>query len=160
MNENHPKAVSVVVKRTVRTVSCQFLIFFMNMHHGFNILNLARFHSYNATFRSPVLFLSSGKGEVNLRSPLERALVPRLRTGVSISKFHIVVLCLKTPQSVALHSVIYRRWQDIKTICWSCLMVILSQLAGWFAYSCCSRLEHRASLKRFVSHQFLNLRHR
>jgi hypothetical protein len=30
---------------------------------------------------------------------------------------------------------------------------------GWFVYSCCSHLEHRASAKRFVSLQFLNLRH-
>jgi hypothetical protein len=30
----------------------------------------------------------------------------------------------------------------------------------WFGlvYSCCSHLEHRASVKRFVSLQFLNLR--
>jgi hypothetical protein len=28
-----------------------------------------------------------------------------------------------------------------------------------FFYSCCSNLEHRASVKRFVSSQFLNLRH-
>jgi hypothetical protein len=32
-------------------------------------------------------------------------------------------------------------------------------LVGWFVYSCCSHLEHRASVKRFVSLQFLNLRH-
>jgi hypothetical protein len=30
---------------------------------------------------------------------------------------------------------------------------------GWFVYSCCSHLEHKASVKRFVSLQFLNLRH-
>jgi hypothetical protein len=29
----------------------------------------------------------------------------------------------------------------------------------WLVYSCCSHLEHRASVKRFVSIQFLNLRH-
>jgi hypothetical protein len=29
----------------------------------------------------------------------------------------------------------------------------------FFFYSCCSYLEHRASVKRFVSLQFLNLRH-
>jgi FAD synthase len=29
----------------------------------------------------------------------------------------------------------------------------------WLVYSCCSHLEHRASVKRFVSLQFLNLRH-
>jgi hypothetical protein len=28
----------------------------------------------------------------------------------------------------------------------------------WLVYSCCSHLEHRASVKRFVSLQFLNLR--
>jgi hypothetical protein len=32
-------------------------------------------------------------------------------------------------------------------------------LFGWLVYSCCSDLEHRASVKRFVSLQFLNLRH-
>jgi hypothetical protein len=30
---------------------------------------------------------------------------------------------------------------------------------GWLVYSCCSHLEHRASVKRFVSLQFLNLGH-
>jgi hypothetical protein len=29
----------------------------------------------------------------------------------------------------------------------------------WLVYSCCSHLEHRASVKRFVSLQFINLRH-
>jgi hypothetical protein len=29
----------------------------------------------------------------------------------------------------------------------------------WLFYSCCSHLEHRASVKRFVSLHFLNLRH-
>jgi hypothetical protein len=29
----------------------------------------------------------------------------------------------------------------------------------WLVHSCCSHLEHRASVKRFVSLQFLNLRH-
>jgi hypothetical protein len=32
-------------------------------------------------------------------------------------------------------------------------------VVGWFICSCCSHLEHRASAKRFVSLQFLNLRH-
>jgi hypothetical protein len=32
-------------------------------------------------------------------------------------------------------------------------------LTGWLAYSCCSHLEHRASVERFVSLKFLNLRH-
>jgi hypothetical protein len=30
---------------------------------------------------------------------------------------------------------------------------------GWLVYSCCSHLEHSASAKRFVSLQFLKLRH-
>jgi hypothetical protein len=30
---------------------------------------------------------------------------------------------------------------------------------GWLVYSCCSQLEHRASMKGFVLLQFLNLRH-
>jgi hypothetical protein len=30
---------------------------------------------------------------------------------------------------------------------------------GWLVYSSCSHLEHRASVKRFISLQFLNLRH-
>jgi hypothetical protein len=30
---------------------------------------------------------------------------------------------------------------------------------GWLVYSCCSHLEHRASVKRFLSLQFLHLRH-
>jgi hypothetical protein len=29
----------------------------------------------------------------------------------------------------------------------------------WLVYSCCSHLEHRAYVKRFISLQFLNLRH-
>jgi hypothetical protein len=32
-------------------------------------------------------------------------------------------------------------------------------LVGWLVYSRCSHLEHRASVKRFVSLQFLNLKH-
>jgi hypothetical protein len=33
-------------------------------------------------------------------------------------------------------------------------------LVGWWSvYSCCSHMEHRASMKRFVSLQFFNLRH-
>jgi hypothetical protein len=35
-----------------------------------------------------------------------------------------------------------------------------SRGVGWLVYSCCSHLEHnRASVKRFVSLQFLNVRH-
>jgi hypothetical protein len=34
-----------------------------------------------------------------------------------------------------------------------------STIAGCLVYSCCSHLEHRASVKRFVSLQFLNLWH-
>jgi hypothetical protein len=30
-------------------------------------------------------------------------------------------------------------------------------LVGWLVYSCCSHLEHKASVKRFVSLQFLDL---
>jgi hypothetical protein len=30
---------------------------------------------------------------------------------------------------------------------------------GWLVYSCCSHVEHKASLKHFGSLQFLNLRH-
>jgi hypothetical protein len=30
---------------------------------------------------------------------------------------------------------------------------------GWLVYPCCSHLEHRASVKRFVSLQFINVRH-
>jgi hypothetical protein len=37
--------------------------------------------------------------------------------------------------------------------CWS------SYTNLWMVYSCCSHLEHRASVERFVSLQFLNLRH-
>jgi hypothetical protein len=32
-------------------------------------------------------------------------------------------------------------------------------LVGWLVYSCCSHLEPRASVKRFVLLQFLNVRH-
>jgi hypothetical protein len=32
-------------------------------------------------------------------------------------------------------------------------------LIGWLVYPSCSHLEHRALVKRFVSLQFLNLRH-
>jgi hypothetical protein len=37
--------------------------------------------------------------------------------------------------------------------------VRLTEFVGWLVYSCCSHLEHRASVKRFVPLQFLNLRH-
>jgi hypothetical protein len=33
------------------------------------------------------------------------------------------------------------------------------RIVGRLVYSCCSNLEHRSSVKRFVSLQFLNLRH-
>jgi hypothetical protein len=36
---------------------------------------------------------------------------------------------------------------------------VLSFLVFFFFYSCCSHLEHRASVKRFISLQFLDLRH-
>jgi hypothetical protein len=36
---------------------------------------------------------------------------------------------------------------------------LVGWMVGWLVYSCCSHLEHRASVKRFVSLQFLNLRH-
>jgi hypothetical protein len=39
------------------------------------------------------------------------------------------------------------------------LINFLGWLVGWLVYSCCSHLEHRASVKRSVSLQFLNLRH-
>jgi hypothetical protein len=32
-------------------------------------------------------------------------------------------------------------------------------VSWWLVYSCCSHLEHRASVKRFVSLQFFNLRY-
>jgi hypothetical protein len=32
-------------------------------------------------------------------------------------------------------------------------------MVGWLVYSCCSHLEHRTSMKRFFSLQFINLRH-
>jgi hypothetical protein len=35
----------------------------------------------------------------------------------------------------------------------------ITWLVGWLVYSYCSHLGHRASVKRFVSFQFLNLRH-
>jgi hypothetical protein len=35
----------------------------------------------------------------------------------------------------------------------------LEDLGWWLVYSCCSHLEHRAFVKRFVSLQFLNVRH-
>jgi hypothetical protein len=42
----------------------------------------------------------------------------------------------------------------------TCSVIITKQPFGWWlVYSCCSHLEHRASAKRFVSLQFLNLRH-
>jgi hypothetical protein len=34
-----------------------------------------------------------------------------------------------------------------------------SSVVGWFVYSCCSHLDLRTSVKRFISLQFLNLRH-
>jgi hypothetical protein len=36
---------------------------------------------------------------------------------------------------------------------------LVGWLVGWLVYSYCSHLEHRASVKHFVSLQFLNLRH-
>jgi hypothetical protein len=49
---------------------------------------------------------------------------------------------------------------------WFILHVVLKATAvcyvGWLVslvYSCCSHLEHRASVKHFISLQFLNLRH-
>jgi hypothetical protein len=46
------------------------------------------------------------------------------------------------------------------SICFSShkLLHELPHMVG-LVYSCCSHLEHRASMKRFVSLQFLNLRH-
>jgi hypothetical protein len=37
--------------------------------------------------------------------------------------------------------------------------LIILKLIWWLVYSCCSHSENRASVKRFVSLQFLNLRH-
>jgi hypothetical protein len=37
--------------------------------------------------------------------------------------------------------------------------IVVGWLVGWLVYSCCTHLEHRASVKRFVSLQFLNVRH-
>jgi hypothetical protein len=39
------------------------------------------------------------------------------------------------------------------------IFLLKSWLVGWVVYSSCSDLEYRASVKRFVSLQFLNLRH-
>jgi hypothetical protein len=36
---------------------------------------------------------------------------------------------------------------------------LVGWLVGWLVYSCCSHFEHRASVKRFLSLQFLNFRH-
>jgi hypothetical protein len=36
---------------------------------------------------------------------------------------------------------------------------LVGLLVGWLVYSCCSHLERRISVKRFVSFQFLNLTH-
>jgi hypothetical protein len=36
-------------------------------------------------------------------------------------------------------------------------LVRFGWLVGWVVYSCCSNLEHKAYMKRFVSLQFLNL---
>jgi hypothetical protein len=38
------------------------------------------------------------------------------------------------------------------------LLIWFGWLVGWLVYSCSSHLEHRTSVKRFVSLQFLNLR--
>jgi hypothetical protein len=40
----------------------------------------------------------------------------------------------------------------------SCHIFVVSSF-GWLVYSCCSHLERRASVKCFISLQFLNLRH-
>jgi hypothetical protein len=57
---------------------------------------------------------------------------------------------------------ISRKFKDFSTI--TCEPTALGRLdpryvCGWLVYSCWSHLEHRASVKRFVSLQFLNLRH-
>jgi hypothetical protein len=41
----------------------------------------------------------------------------------------------------------------------SVFVTVSNKCNGWLVYSCCSHLKHRASVKRFVSIQFLNLRH-
>jgi hypothetical protein len=42
---------------------------------------------------------------------------------------------------------------------WTLNQLCMVHFYGWLVYSCCSHLEHSASVKRFVSLQFLNLRH-
>jgi hypothetical protein len=48
---------------------------------------------------------------------------------------------------------------DYRTIDSNIVNKLLALMVGWLVYSCCSHLEHRASVKRFVSLQFLNLKH-
>jgi hypothetical protein len=51
---------------------------------------------------------------------------------------------------------VYFRYYHINII----KSIVLIQICiDWLVYSCCSHLDHRASVKRFVSLQFLNLRH-
>jgi hypothetical protein len=45
------------------------------------------------------------------------------------------------------------RWKD------NCISSVAAGLVGWLVYFCCSHVDHRASVKRFVSPQCLNLRH-
>jgi hypothetical protein len=40
-----------------------------------------------------------------------------------------------------------------------CISLLHSNRRFWLVYSCCSHLEHRTSVKRFVSLQFLNAKH-
>jgi hypothetical protein len=46
----------------------------------------------------------------------------------------------------------------IKLLITGCLKMQYT-LVIWLVYSCCSHLEHRTSVKHFISLQFLNLRH-
>jgi hypothetical protein len=49
--------------------------------------------------------------------------------------------------------------QFVMCICSLFNDALISPRLDWLVYSCCSHLEHRTSLKRFASLQFLNLRH-
>jgi hypothetical protein len=61
--------------------------------------------------------------------------------------------------SICLHAIILNHTEDFKLLSFTSAHKLLSSFSSALClYSCCSDKEHRASVKRFVSLQFLNLR--
>jgi hypothetical protein len=60
---------------------------------------------------------------------------------------------------LTLKQKIWTHRMQILNDCLGYLVGLVGWLAVWLVYSCCSQFEHRTSVKRFVSPQFLNPRH-